>query len=58
VFKAWSDPGFFAEVGINGSGAVCWGDSIDISSDALYMRLTGLSLEEYMPQLNHSLRVA
>ncbi len=55
VFKAWSDPSFFADVDIDNGGAVCWGDSINICPDALYMRLTGISLEEYMPELSHSL---
>ncbi|MDE0235897.1 MAG: DUF2442 domain-containing protein [bacterium] len=55
VFKAWSDPSFFADVGLDDGGAVCWGDSIDLCPDALYMRLTGLSLEEYMPKLSRAL---
>lgn len=55
VFKAWSDPSFFADVSISDGDAVCWGDSIDICPDALYMRLTGLSLEEYMPRLSRTL---
>ena len=46
VFKAWDDREFFDSVYIS-NRAVMWGDEIDLCPDALYMRLTGLSLEEY-----------
>ena len=36
-------------------GAICWGDSIEMCPDALYLRLTGMSVEDYMPKLRHSL---
>ena len=51
VFNAWDDPSFFAEVGIGLGGGVCWGDGIDICPDALYLRLTGMKPEDYMPRL-------
>ena len=46
VFKAWGDRDFFESVYI-ADRAVMWGDKIDLCPDALYMRLTGVSLEEY-----------
>ena len=55
VFKSWTDPSFFAQVHIGQGGAICWGDSIEMCPDALYLRLTGMSVEDYMPKLRHSL---
>ncbi|MDE0067794.1 MAG: DUF2442 domain-containing protein [Acidimicrobiaceae bacterium] len=55
VFTAWTDPSFFAQARIGPGGAICWGDSIDMCPDALYLRLTGMSVQEYMPKLRHSL---
>ena len=46
VFKAWEDRDFFENVHI-ADRAVMWGDEIDLCPDALYMRLTGVNLEEY-----------
>lgn len=54
VFTAWSDPSLFAEVRIGPGGAICWGESIDVCPDALYLRLTGMSVEDYMPNLRHT----
>ena len=51
VFGAWADPSVFAAVRIGPGGAVCWGDRIDMCPDALYLRLTGMSVEDYMPAL-------
>ena len=51
VFKAWADRLFFADVRIAPGGAICWGDDIDLCSDALYLRLTGMTVEDYMPKL-------
>ena len=46
MFKAWEDRDFFESVHI-ADRAVMWGEEIDLCPDALYMRLTGVSLEEY-----------
>ncbi|WP_419919209.1 DUF2442 domain-containing protein [Candidatus Poriferisocius sp.] len=51
VFKAWDDLSLFASVHIGPGGAICWGDIIDMCPDALYLRITGISIEEYMPTL-------
>ena len=48
VFAAWSDRSFFESVRIDESGALAWGDSLDLCPDALYLRLTGKSPEEVL----------
>lgn len=51
VFKAWNDREFFKNVRIDESGALAWGDHIDLCPDALYLRLTGKTPEEAFPKL-------
>lgn len=46
VFAAWSDRAFFESVRLTDYRAVAWGDDIDICADALYMEVTGKTLEE------------
>ena len=49
VFAAWNDRAFFEAVRITPYRAIAWGNDIDICADALYMRLTGKTVEELMP---------
>ena len=49
VFKSWDEPGHFEKVHISPYRAIAWDDDIDMCADALYMELTGKSLEEVMP---------
>lgn len=51
VFKAWNDHTFFEKVRVGNFGLVCWPNDIDLCPDALYMQLTGISVENYMPGL-------
>ena len=51
VFTAWNEPGRFEEVHIAPHGAVAWDDDLEICPDALYMALTGKSVEEAMPDV-------
>ncbi len=51
IFKAWEERRFFESVKINSYYEVAWGDEIDLCPDALYMQLTGKSVEEVMPGL-------
>ena len=51
VFAAWRNRAFFETVGLTENGAVAWGEDIELCPDALYMRLTGKSVEEVMPKL-------
>ena len=48
VFKAWDTPGFFDTVRVTDYGFIAWGegDDIEVCPNALYMKLTGKSLEE------------
>ena len=51
VFAAWDEREFFESVRTDESGALVWGDSLDLCPDALYLRLTGKTPEEVFPQL-------
>ena len=46
VFVAWEETDFFEKVYIAPSGAVAWGDEIDLCPDALYLEITGKSFED------------
>jgi hypothetical protein len=49
VFKAWEDRAFFETVHLSEAGAIAWGEEIDLCPDAMYMQLTGKSVDELMP---------
>ncbi len=51
VFVTWRNRAFFKTVGLTENGAIAWGEDIELCPDALYMRLTGKSVEEVMPKL-------
>ena len=53
VFKAWDVDDFFDCVSIPDYPAIAWGDQIELCADALYMRLTGVTVEELMPRLRY-----
>jgi len=48
VFEAWKDRAFFATAHLSEGGAIAWGEDIELCPDALYMQLTGKSVEEVM----------
>ena len=52
VFQAWTDRKVFEEVRVDHSGAVVWPGEIDLCPDALYLRLTGKTVEDVFPGLN------
>ena len=52
VFTAWNDRHVFEQVRIGDSGELCWGDTLDLCPDALYLRLTGKSPEQLFPALH------
>jgi hypothetical protein len=52
VFAAWDQPGLFEQVRVTDQGAVEWPGEIDLCPDALYLRLTGKSVEELFPSLS------
>ena len=49
VFAAWSDRAFFERVHITPHRSIAWSDEIELCADALYLRLTGKTVEELMP---------
>ena len=50
VFKSWLDRACFEAVHIAPAGGIAWGDDAELCPDALYMRLTGKSFAELMPE--------
>ncbi len=46
VFAAWNDCSFFESVRLTEYRAIARGDDIDICADALYMEITGKTLDE------------
>ena len=52
VFKAWDDREFFTGVHIlPDSWGIAWSEEIDLGADALYLKLTGISADELVPDL-------
>ncbi len=49
VFQAWSDRAFFEAVRIAPHDAIAWGEDIELCPDALYLQLTGKTVEQIMP---------
>ena len=49
VFKAWNDPACFETVRIGPAGGIAWGEDLELCPDALYLKLTGKSIEEVIP---------
>jgi hypothetical protein len=47
LFAAWRDPKFFQQVHIGEHRQIRWDDNIELCPDAMYMRLTGKTPEEY-----------
>ena len=46
VFAAWDAPGCFERVRVAPHRAIAWSDELELCPDALYMDLTGKSLDE------------
>jgi len=51
VFAAWTDPNVFTAVRVEEGGGIEWPGEIDMCPDALYLRLTGKTVEEIFPSL-------
>ena len=58
VFTAWEDRSFFEGVYIADYGAIAWGGDVELCEYALYMQLTGKSVEEVTPNGVAPLRYA
>ena len=57
LFKKWEDRGFFESVWLPGGNVVKWGDSDfhELCGDSLYMKITGISFDEYSRRVNQNL---
>ena len=50
VFVAWQDPQHFAAVKIqHGGRSLEWPGEIDLCADALYLEITGMTVEQLFP---------
>ena len=52
LFQGWNNRDYFEAVYITDYDAIAWGEELELCSDALYLRLTGKSIEELMPRAN------
>ncbi len=51
VFTLWNDPAALEKVYIGDYGQISWSDTVDICSDAIYLRVTGKTPEQVFPSL-------
>ncbi len=51
VFQVWDDYNLFQRVYLGNHREIKWTDEIELSSDSLYLKLTGKSPEELFPKL-------
>ena len=51
IFSLWNDYAEFRKVRIDSTGALAWGDLIDLCPDALYLKITGQQPEAMFPRL-------
>jgi len=51
VFEIWNDRACFDAVRIAPDGGIAWGEDAELCPDALYLQLTGKSIEEVMPNV-------
>ncbi len=49
VFKAWEDRAFFEAVRLSPYQVVVWGDDLELCANALYMEITGKTVDEILP---------
>ena len=55
VFESWQQPGVFEQVAVTDVGAVEWPGEIDLCPDALYLQMSGKSVDELFPPLRNRL---
>ena len=49
VFQTWTDPAVFKTVKLGSHGAIEWSPDLDLCPDAMYLRLTGKTVEAVFP---------
>ena len=52
VFAAWNDRAFFESARLDEYGDIAWGDEIGLCQDALYMEITGKTVDEVLPVIH------
>ena len=57
LFKKWEDRTFFESVWLSEDDGIKWGDSDfhELCGDSLYMKITGISFDEYSKRVNQHL---
>ncbi len=55
VFRLWENPANFMGPRVTPHGSIAWGRDVELCPDALYMQITGKSVEELMPDAHDSL---
>ena len=55
VFKAWNDRSCFEGMRITEYDSIAWSEELELCPDALYLRITGKSLVEIMPEAQTAL---
>ena len=51
VFVAWNDPAVFEAVTVGTHGEIRWTEGLDVCGDAVYLEITGSSVEDLFPRL-------
>ena len=54
VFSAWNDRAFFESARLDEYGDIAWGDEIGLCQDALYMEITGKTVDEVLPVITYA----
>ena len=52
VFAAWDDRAFFESARLDEYGDIAWNDEIGLCQDALYMEITGKTVDEVLPVIH------
>ena len=55
VFRHWENPADFKEPMVTPHGSIAWERDVELCPDALYMQITGKSVEELMPRAQYTL---
>ena len=50
VFRLWENSAGFREPKVTPHGSIAWDRDVELCPDALYMRITGKTVEELMPR--------
>lgn len=51
VFAAWRDVAVFRAVTVGEHGELRWNEDLELCADALYLQITGKSVEDLFPNL-------